>query len=151
MAAGTTSKSKTDITEELENMGAEFNHKPGREISSLGLRVLPGDMGKAVDLLGDMVCNSQFNGSELELMKESVSQEHEANHTQYKETLLENVHFNVYREHMIGQPVKGDRDNVQNISTDMIRDFHTTNFFGENLVIVGVGNLNHNEFVERVE
>jgi predicted Zn-dependent peptidase len=93
------------------------------------------------------VSNSSLNSSELELVKEEVSQEHEDNHHRYMETLLENVHYNVYREHMIGQPTKGDRDNTHNISADHLRNYHTSNFFGDNIVVVGVGNINHEEFV----
>lgn len=51
---------------------------------------------------------------------------------------------------MLGQPKKGDRDNVQSINADVVRDFHTTNYFGDNLVVVGTGNINHDEFVNSV-
>lgn len=67
------------------------------------------------------------------------------------ETLIENVHFNVYREHMMGQPKKGDRDNLYNLTADNVRDFHTTNYYGDNLVVVGTGNINHDEFVNQVD
>lgn len=80
-------------------------------------------------------------------MKEVVSQEHEDNHHRYEETLIENAHFNVYREHQMGQPKKGDRDNVHSIKADQLREFHSTNFFGDNIVVVGAGNINHEEFV----
>lgn len=50
-------------------------------------------------MLGDIISNSTLNPSELELLKEVVSQEHEDNHHRYQETLMENAHFNVYREH----------------------------------------------------
>ena len=66
------------------------------------------------------------------------------------ETLIENAHFNVFREHMIGQPKKGDRDNTHNITADHLKDFYSTNFFGDNIVVVGVGNMNHEEFVNQV-
>jgi len=49
-----------------------------------------------------------LNASELELLKEEVSQEHEDNINRFMETTIENAHFNVYREHMMGQPIKGD-------------------------------------------
>jgi predicted Zn-dependent peptidase len=97
-----------------------------------------------------MICNSTINGNELELTKEQVSQEHEDNHNQYMETLIENVHFNVYREHMLGQPKKGDRDHLHSLTVDHLRDFHTTNYFGDNIVVVGAGNINHEEFVNQV-
>lgn len=100
--------------------------------------------------MGDLITNSNFTAAELELVKEEVSQEHEDNIHRYFETTIENAHFNVYREHMIGQPVKGDRDQVHTLTVDHLRDFHTTNYFGDNIVIVGTGNINHNEFVDQV-
>ena len=114
------------------------------------MRVFRGDVGKAVQILGDMICNSQLNGQELELVKEEVSQEHEENHHNYKETLLENAHFNIFREHMMGQPRKGDRDNTFNLKEDHVRDFHATNFFGDNVVVVGAGNIDHEQLVDQV-
>jgi len=72
-------------------------------------------VNKGIKLLGDMISNSNLNATELELVKEEVSQEHEDNHHRYFETTMENVHYNVYRDHMMGQPSKGDRDNVHNI------------------------------------
>lgn len=83
----------------------------------------------------------------MELVKEEVSQEHEENDHRYFETTIENAHFNVYREHMMGQPTKGDRDNTQNLRADHLREFHSTNYFGDNMVVVGAGNINHEEFV----
>ena len=80
-----------------------------------------GDVRKGVKLLGDLVSNATLQGNELELVKEHVSHEHEENHHRYMETTLENVHFNVFRDHMIGQPVKGDRDNLHNLTVDNLR------------------------------
>jgi processing peptidase subunit beta len=132
-------------------LGARYGADTGREITKYGLQVFKGDVGKAVKILGDLLSNSTIDANELELLKEEVSHEHEDNHHRYQETLLENAHYNVYREHMLGQPKKGDRDNVFNIKTDHLRDFHSTNYFGDNLVVVGAGNINHEEFVGQVD
>ena len=56
---------------------------------------------------------------------------------------MENVYYNVYREHMMGQPILGDIDNIRQINRDMVTDFHTRNYFGENMVICGAGNIAH--------
>ena len=66
------------------------------------------------------------------------------------ETLIENVHYNVYREHMMGQPKKGDRDNTFRLEGDHIRSFHTNNYYGDNIVVVGAGNIDHNRLVDQV-
>jgi mitochondrial-processing peptidase subunit beta len=107
---GTPSRTKSEINLAVDSMGARFHSQTGRENSSLQMQVFNGDVGKAVKLLGDLVSNSNLNANELEVVKQEVSEEHEDNHNRYFETTVENAHFNIYREHMMGQPVKGDRD-----------------------------------------
>jgi processing peptidase subunit beta len=77
-----------------------------------------------------------------------VSEEHEVNHTKYFETTIENAHFNVYREHMMGQPKKGDRDNVHSLSLSDIQQFHSANYFGDHIVVTAVGNVDHEQIVQ---
>lgn len=98
-----------------------------------------------------MVCNSTFNAAELELLKEQVHMEHEDNHNRYSETTLENAHFNSFREHMMGQPIKGDRDLVHTIGVDHLRDYHGANYYGDNLVVIATGDVNHAAVVDAVE
>lgn len=151
MLRGTQSKSKADIYEEIENMGAQYQSHAEREYTRLGLQVTKDNASRAVQMLGDMVCNSTFNSAELELLKDEVSAEHEANHTRYTETLLENVHFNSFRDHMMGQPIKGDRDLTQTLNSDHVRDFYNANYYGDNIVVVATGDVNHDEIVSAVE
>ena len=151
LTRGTTSRSKSEIDETIENMGARFQSQTSRENTSMQMQVFRGDVGKAVKLIGDLISNSTINANELEVVKQDVAEEHEDNHNRYMETTIENAHFNVYREHMMGQPIKGDRDILQTIGADSLRDFHTTHYFGDNIVVVGAGNLNHDEFVGQVQ
>jgi processing peptidase subunit beta len=67
------------------------------------------------------------------------------------ETLMENVYYNIFREHMMGQPILGDIDNIYQINRDMVIDFYQTNYFGENIVIVGTGGVSHQQLVDLVE
>lgn len=109
---GTTSRSKQQIAQSIEKNGARITNTTGREISSIQLQVFKNDVTNAAKLLGDLITNSTLNAAELELLKEEVAQEHEDNINRFMETTIENAHFNVYREHMMGQPIKGDRDNL---------------------------------------
>jgi len=43
----------------------------------------------------------------------------------------------------MGMPILGDIDNIYEITRDMVVDFQKTNYYGENMVIVGSGNVNH--------
>jgi processing peptidase subunit beta len=107
-----------------------------------------GGVRKSVEILGDMLCNSTYDQYALENEKETIWQELLATNNDHMETLMENVYYNIYREHMMGQPILGDIDNIHHITRDMVVDFHRSNYFGENMVIVGTGNVNHDELVE---
>jgi len=50
----------------------------------------------------------------------------------------------------MGQPVKGDRDLTSSISLDMLRNYHTANFYGDNITVVATGNVNHKQIVDAV-
>jgi len=97
-----------------------------------------------------MISNNSFNTGEFELLKEEVSAEHEANHQRFEETTIENCHFNSYREHMIGQPIKGDRDLTQTLTLDHVKDFHAANYFGDNITVVATGDVSHDHIVDAV-
>ena len=64
---------------------------------------------------------------------------------------MENVYYNIFREHMMGQPILGDIDNIKQINRDMVVDFHRANYYGENMVIVGTGGISHQQLIDLVE
>jgi predicted Zn-dependent peptidase len=43
---------------------------------------------------------------------------------------MEGVYLNTYKDHMMGQPILGDIDNIYKIERDMVVDFHKTNYYG---------------------
>lgn len=101
------------------------------------------DIGHAVEILGDMLGSSVYDNYHLENEKETIWQELLATNQDLMETLMENVYYNIYREHMMGQPILGEIDNIYQIKRDMVVDFHDRNYYGENMVIVGTGDINH--------
>lgn len=64
---------------------------------------------------------------------------------------MENVYFNVYRDHMMGLPILGEMENIHKISREMIVGFHKRMYFGENMIIVGTGNVEHQMLVDLAE
>ena len=70
------------------------------------------NLPKTVEILGDMLTNSLYDNYHLESEKETIWQELLATNQDFMETLMENVYYNIYREHMMGQPILGDIDNI---------------------------------------
>lgn len=136
---------------EVENSGTQLNAYTSREHTMYHTLSFPDGVSHAVEILGDMLCNSTYDPYHVELEKDTIWQELESVNQDPKETLMENVYFNIYREHMMGQPILGDIDNIRQITRDMIVDFHQRNYFGENIVIVGAGAISHQQLLDLVE
>ncbi len=58
------------------------------------------------------------------------------------------MHYTSYRDHFMGQPVLGIRENLANISQATIQDFMQQNYTAQNTVLSVCGQVNHAEIVE---
>jgi processing peptidase subunit beta len=148
---GTSNRSRIQIEQDVENLGAQLNAYTSREHTLYHMQVFNKDQAMAMDVLSDMLTNSLYNDHQIEVERETILQELEETNKDYLETLMENVYFNIYREHMMGHPILGDIDNINAINRDMISEFHHNHYYGDNMVVVATGNVNHDEIVDMVE
>ena len=74
---GSQGASKAQLAEEIESMGARISVETGREISSLNLTCLKGDLSRACALVGDVLANATIDSAELEVAKQEQAQENE--------------------------------------------------------------------------
>lgn len=129
----------------------QLNAYTSREHTVVHADCFKKDTAKAVEIIGDMITNSRFDRQAIEVERETITQELEETNKDFFETLMENVYFNIYREHMMGQPILGDLDNIKSITQEHILDYYHRNYFGKNMVIVATGNVKHDEIVDMVE
>ena len=50
-----------------------------------------------------------------------------------------------YRDHFLGQPVNGIRENIELINVDQIKNFYRDNFVGPKAVVSVAGNIDHEQ------
>jgi len=131
-------------------MGGRFCGNTGREQSHISLTVFKGDVRRAINILGDAVSNATIDAAEFEIQKQSMAQDHANNHNEYEYTTLENAHYNSFRDHMMGQPIRGDADNLSSLTVNDLHNYKAANYYGDNMVVVGTGNVNHDEFAAEV-
>jgi len=54
-------------------------------------------------------------------------------------------------DHMMGQPILGIRENIGTITQDQIVDYHKNHYVGPNIVVVGAGDITHEQLAELTE
>jgi len=147
---GTKNRTKSQFESEIENMGATLDAYTSREHTLYHMSCFPRDISKCVNILGDIIQNPLLGKNQINEEKDTIKTELEESNKDVQEIIMEAAHFNSFRDHYIGQPILGDIDNIYNVTQDMVKEYHSTHYVGKNLIIVGVGNINHKDFVDQV-
>ena len=140
---GTKNRTREQLEADIESVGGQLNAYTSRENTSYSMTVFKNDAHKAIDIIGDMLTNSLYSENQVEAERESVLRECIEVHKDQYESTIENAHYTAFRDHMMGQPRKGIRENYHTITRDQIVDFHKSNYLGKNLVVVATGDVNH--------
>lgn len=146
-ARGTEKRTRTQLAADLENLGAVFKVTTGKELTSFHLEVQHKDLAKAVELLSDIALSSKFNKNAIEEQRQA-SLAGLQNTSDPRRFILENVHYTAFRDHMIGQPVRGNSVSVNSISQDSIKDYAEAHYIAPRMILVATGTVDHAQLKE---
>ena len=133
----------------MGSFGGEVEIRNTREMTYFTVFVDKSQVEEAVAVLADGVLNPSFETEQVEAVKPQI---HKNASSMDPETLAhESIHYTSFRDHALGQPSHGIRDNVYSITPDQIKQFHEKYYVGENIVVAGAGDVNATQFTEAVQ
>ncbi|CAG9328560.1 unnamed protein product [Blepharisma stoltei] len=144
---GTEQRSKFQLAGDVENIGGELRIKAGKEVTEFHIEVPKAYTAKAMEILADVVLSSKFNKNAIEEQK-AESAEALFDTADNKRLILENIHYTAYRDHMIGQPIRGNQKSIQNITQDAIKDYIDAHYIAPRMVLTATGNVDHKQIAE---
>lgn len=145
LTEGTKERSSTQISEELEFIGASLSASAKRDYTTISLSVLKKDMQKGFELFSDILLNPVFTQDEIErnreLTKGFLKQREE------DPSFIAGRAFRreVFGEHPYGRLIEGSIDTIDRIKRQDILDFYTAYFLPNNSILSVVGNLTSEE------
>lgn len=148
---GTKSRSAFQIASQIENVGGEINAATSVETTSFYARVLSGDVPLAVDILSDILQDSEFDPNELEREQHVILQEIGAAHDTPDDIVFDRFTETAFRHQTIGRSILGTPETVQSFTSAQLHDFMTRQYGAERMVVVAAGDVKHDEFVREVE
>lgn len=147
---GTKTRSARQIAETIDASGGQLNAFTSKEHTCFYARVLDDHMELAVEILSDMVLNSEFSQTELEKEKCVILEEIHS----YEDTPDELVH-DMFAEaaltgHVLGKGILGNAATISRLTRDQLLDYMHTHYTADNLVVAAAGNVLHDQVVETV-
>jgi predicted Zn-dependent peptidase len=148
---GTSTRSAFEIASQIENVGGEINAATSVETTSFYARVLADDAPLAIDLLADILQDSEFDPDELEREQHVILQEIGAAHDTPDDVVFDRFTETAYRHQTIGRSILGTPETVKSFTSAQLHAFMERQYGADDMVVVAAGEIKHDVFVREVE
>ncbi len=144
---GTRRRSARDIAEAIEDVGGDLNAETGVERTGYFARLMGSDVGLALDVIGDILTDSQFDPAELEREKNVIVQEIGAVEDTPDDLVFDLLTASAWPDQPIGRPILGTREGVGALDRDAIDQYLRTHYSAAAMVVAAAGAVEHEEVV----
>jgi predicted Zn-dependent peptidase len=128
---GTSTRSATDISREIDALGGEMNAFTTREATTFYVKVLDQHLPKALELLSDLFLRSRLGQKEIEKEKQVVLEEIRMVQDD-PEDLVQDLHTKlVMGRHPLSRPILGRESTIVRISRRDLLEYIDTQYCPE--------------------
>ncbi|KAF9608803.1 hypothetical protein IFM89_011841 [Coptis chinensis] len=148
---GTGKRSARALEEEIENMGGHLNAYTSREQTTYYANVLGENVPIALDILADILQNSEFDSDRVDRERGVILREKEEVETQPAEVVFDHLHATAFQYTPLGRTILGPTENIQKITRADIGKYISTHYAFPRMVISAAGAVKHEDVVEEVK
>lgn len=151
MFKGTKKRSPRMIASEFDRIGGYLNAFTAKDYCCYYARVVKDKIDIAVDVLADMIINSQFDAEELERERRVILEEIKMYEDSPDEMIHELLGQNIWKHSRLGNPILGTAATVSAMKREQIHEVFNRQYVTGNLLICVAGNFDWDELRKLVE
>ena len=148
---GTAERSRKQLEMEFEMMGGHFNAYTSREQTVFFAKVFKEDVGKAINILSDVILHSKLDDTDIEQERGVILREAEEVAKDMEETIFDHLHSVAYQNNSLGMTILGPEDNIRTLKQKQLKDFIKEHYIGPRMVLAAAGAVNHSELMASAE
>jgi len=148
MFKGTGKRTRVQLESEIERIGAQLNAYTSREQTVYLCQVAKSKLSQGMDILSDIVTNSQYAAQNIERERFVILREMEEVDGQMNEAIFDRLHETAYRGSGLGNTILGPAKNVNAITREQIVDYVSTFYTAPRMVIAAAGAVDHQQLVD---
>lgn len=138
---GTETRTPLQIATVLESLGGDLNAFTDKELTCYHATILSEHIDLALDVLSDLVLHATFPKDELERERKVLLQELSMVEDSPEEHVVDLFFKTVWKDHPLGQPVIGSKENLKTISRASLVKYYEEHYRPENIVIAAAGDI----------
>lgn len=148
---GTRRRTARAIAEEIETAGGDLNAETGVEYTSYTVRLMGEDVPLALDILADILLDSQFLPEEIEREKNVVLQEINAVEDTPDDLVTDLFLERGFAGQPVGRPILGTHETVTAFDREAIMAFLAREYRAGRMVLAAAGAVDHDRIVADAE
>ncbi len=148
---GTKKRDALAISEDIENVGGQTNAYTSREFTAFYAKMLKSDVELAIDVIADFITSPTFDAEEMKKEKEVVVQEIKQSIDTPDDAIFDYFQEKAFENLPLGRTILGPSDTVRSFDASQMRAYMKTHYGADNMIVVAVGNIDHEAFVKMVD
>jgi zinc protease len=148
---GTASRSASEISNQLQDIGASVAAVAGWDSTNATLQSLTKNLDKALDIYADLVVNPAFPASEFDIAKRRAMvgfRQRRANPAIVSDVVYNKV---LYGDQPYGRQLAGDEKSVTALTREDLVGFYAANYVPNNATLVVVGDVDARSVTAKLE
>ena len=134
----------------MERFGGQYNAATSKLWTKYYAHVPAYGMSTAIDVLGDAIAHPLFIQSEVEKERRVILEEMKMIEDGPGREFYNFAQAGLWPRHPICRPIIGTPKSIAAIDTESLKSFHVTRYTSRGAMFIAVGNVDHDEIVERV-
>ncbi len=148
---GTNSRNALQIAETIENVGGDINAYTSKEITAYYVKLIAEDLPLGIDILTDILQNSTFEENELNRERGVIIQEIGMYLDSPDEMIFDYWQEKAFVNQAIGRSILGEKEIIKNISRDEVRNFMSSHYNPNKMIVSAAGKIDHDKFVDIIK
>ncbi|MHC1721211.1 MAG: M16 family metallopeptidase [Clostridiaceae bacterium] len=141
MFKGTKTRSSLQMMEAIEDVGGQINAFTGKEATCFYVKSLDSYLELSLDILSDMLFNSNFSTEDIEKEKGVIIEEINMGEDSPEDVLADLHSSAIWGKDSISLPILGTPETINSFTRDMILEYLSSYYIPENSVISIAGNF----------
>ena len=148
---GTSKRRPHHIINRMEDVGGELNAFTSKEETGVYTVFFEEYLERSIELLSDMIFNSQFSEKQLERERIVILDEINSYLDTPSALIYDDFEQVVYNNHDLGNPILGTPESLMQITSEAMRDYVKRQFRPDNMIFFSLGSTPFNKVLKKVK
>ena len=145
---GTRKRKAWHILNRMENVGGELNAYTSKESTFIYSIFMEKDFERAVELISDLITNSQFPENELNKEREVILDEIQSYEDSPSELIFDDFENLLFAGHQLGHHILGNKRSLKSFNTTSGKSFLERFYTSENMVFFSMSRSDFRQVVK---